>query len=389
MATILPDGRVKSDKGIETPQQGAWYDGQQYWGGTLSAKNQINPLSDQKGAGEQVSAETRAQSAAAQGVSTKQFDEYLFGKGKTAPTNQSTTGGGGGSSLSGGGAGVGVSGGQSSFNVTETYDKLAKDLGIDTLKSTVDAKAAEITARRERLAEAQATINENPFYAEATRTGKLRRLEEQAQADITNLEREQALAQAKVDEANQQLGVKTNLGIQQYNIDRQARQDAISELNTLMQSDANLSGINVGEFAAKTGMSADTIQALVAASAAKEIKPTVIQSTNDAGVVTVTIIDQNTGAIVGQQSLGAIGNAQNNGGAKASEAEVSRYYLNNLRSDVSSGIGVKQAFQLYAGYVDPNQIIQIYNANSPNGVAKESAQELAAYGVKDYYYEGQ
>lgn len=61
MATIA-GSQVKLNNGqLVTPSQGAWYDGQQYWGGTLSNPGQINPLSDQKGAGEQVSKEVVAQ----------------------------------------------------------------------------------------------------------------------------------------------------------------------------------------------------------------------------------------------------------------------------------------------------------------------------------------
>jgi hypothetical protein len=370
-----------------------WYDGYNYDAATNTfgdvrgqAWSQNNPAAR----GSMISDEVNAQSAAAQGKTTQEFNTYLKGSNNTpaakaaAAAKQTTSGGGGGSSL---GSGTGVSGGaaSSSFNVTETYDKLYQDLGIDALKSDVAAKQAEITARRERLAEAQGTINENPWYAEATRTGKLRRLEEQAQADIENIAREQALLQAQVDEANQQLATKTNLSTQQYQIDRQSAADSVAELNTLLQSGADMSNINVGDFAARTGMSTETISALVAASQAQEIKPSVIQSTDDSGMVTVTVIDQNTGAIVGQTSLGRIGNAQNSGGSKASESEISRYYMDNLRGDVASGSGVRQIFQLYSGYLDPNQIIQIYNASSPNGPAKESAEELAALGVTSYY----
>lgn len=372
-------------------QDNGWYDGYNYdaASGTFGdvrgqAWSQNNPAAR----GSMISDEVNRQSAAAQGKTEQEFKTYLQGSNPTpaaqnaaAAAKRTTTGGGGGSSLSGG---VSAGAGSSSFNVTETYDKLRNELGIDQLKLDVDAKAAEITARRERLAEAQATINENPWYAEATRTGKLRRLEEQAQADITNIEREQALLQAKVDEANRQLETKTNLGVQQYNIDRQSRADAVAELNTLISSKADLSNINVGDFAARTGMSAETISALVAATQAEEIDPDVIQSTDDSGNVTVTVIDKNTGAIVGQQKLGRIGKADSTGSGKASEAEVSRYYMDNLRADVAAGSGVRQVFQLYSGYLDPNQIIQIYNANSPHGAAKESAEELAALGVTSY-----
>lgn len=387
--------KTAQELGIKAPsggfQDNGWYDGYNYdaASGTFAdVRGQIWSQNNPAARGSMVSEEVNKQSAAAQGKSYPEFKAYLEGANKTAAAqnaaaSKTTVTSGGGSTL---GSGSGVSGsGASSFNVTETYDKLYQDLGIDALKSDVAAKQAEITARRERLAEAQAVINENPWYAEATRTGKLRRLEEQAQADIENIAREQALLQAKVDEANQQLATKTNLSTQQYQIDRQARADAVEELNTLITSKADLSNINIGDFAARTGMSADTISALVAATQAEEINPDVIQSTDDSGNVTVTVIDKNTGAIVGQQSLGRIGKADNSGGGKASEAEISRYYMDNLRADVASGSGVRQVFQLYSGYLDPNQIIQIYNANSPHGPAKESPEELAALGVTSYY----
>lgn len=382
--------KTAQELGITAPSKGfeelGWYDGYQYSGGTFAdQRGVIHPNSPQVGAGQKVSEDVNRASAAAQGKSYPEFKAYLEGSNTSRTKGTSTSGGGGQSSFSNTGSGVSSGGGQSSYNVQQEYDKLYKDLGIDTLKADVDAKQAEITARRQRLADAQGLINENPFYAEATRTGKLRRLEEQAQADITNIEREQALLQAKVDEANQQLATKTNLSAKQYEIDRQAKQDSVSELNALLQSGADLGGLNIDEFAARTGMSSQTIQALVAATQAQEIKPSVIQSTDDAGNVTVTVIDQNTGAIVGQQSLGRVGKATSSGSGKASEAEVGRYYTDSLRSDVASGLGVRQVFQLYSGYLDPNQIIQIYNANSPHGIAKETPEELAAFGVTNYY----
>lgn len=73
MATVI-DG-VKAPSGGF--QQGGWYEGRQYWNGTLSAPGVINSQSDQVGAGKAVSAEVNAASAKAQGVSTKTFNTYL------------------------------------------------------------------------------------------------------------------------------------------------------------------------------------------------------------------------------------------------------------------------------------------------------------------------
>ena len=70
-----------SSLGITAPaggfQQGGWYSGRQYWNGVLSDPGVINPYSNQQGAGQAVSAEVNAQSAAQQGVSAQQLETYL------------------------------------------------------------------------------------------------------------------------------------------------------------------------------------------------------------------------------------------------------------------------------------------------------------------------
>jgi hypothetical protein len=80
MATVLnpSTNQIKLNNGSTvTASTGGWYDGQQYWGGTLSAAGVINSQSNQQGAGSAVSSAVNNASAAAQGVSVKQFDSYL------------------------------------------------------------------------------------------------------------------------------------------------------------------------------------------------------------------------------------------------------------------------------------------------------------------------
>ena len=76
MATYSPE-----QLGIKPPsggfQQGGWYSGRQYWGGTLSDPGVIHQSSNQQGAGQAVSAEVNAQSARAQGVTPQQLESYL------------------------------------------------------------------------------------------------------------------------------------------------------------------------------------------------------------------------------------------------------------------------------------------------------------------------
>lgn len=62
MATILSGNQIKLNDGkTVTAQQGGWYDGQQFWNGTLSAAGVINSQSNQQGAGQRVSNEVIAQ----------------------------------------------------------------------------------------------------------------------------------------------------------------------------------------------------------------------------------------------------------------------------------------------------------------------------------------
>lgn len=67
--------------GIKAPsggfQTGGWYQGRQYWNGTLSDPGVIHPESNQQGAGQAVNPEVNAASAKAQGVSVKDFNTYL------------------------------------------------------------------------------------------------------------------------------------------------------------------------------------------------------------------------------------------------------------------------------------------------------------------------
>lgn len=62
MATVLSGNQIKLNNGqTVAAQQGGWFDGQQFWGGTLSEAGKINSLSDQVGAGQSVSKETISQ----------------------------------------------------------------------------------------------------------------------------------------------------------------------------------------------------------------------------------------------------------------------------------------------------------------------------------------
>lgn len=80
MATVTnaSTNQIKLNNGsVVTANTGGWYDGQQYWGGSLSSAGVINANSNQQGAGQAVSGAVNNASAQAQGVSPQNFNQYL------------------------------------------------------------------------------------------------------------------------------------------------------------------------------------------------------------------------------------------------------------------------------------------------------------------------
>lgn len=78
---------------------------------------------------------------------------------------------------------------------------------IENLYKKISETDAQIGIRREALTKAQSSINNNPYYSEATRVGNLAKLEQQAQTDIGNFIKQKEtylieLRERKVDAQN-------------------------------------------------------------------------------------------------------------------------------------------------------------------------------------------
>lgn len=366
--------------GIKAPgggfQQGGWYSGRQYWGGTLADPGVIHPQSTQSGAGSAVSSAVNAQSAAAQNTTPQQINSYLTGQTQKAtavkPTGQVTpaqVAGQAGVSGATGLSGLSTMTPQATLNLPELYQTLYKSSGI----SESEAKYSQM---EKDYIEAKGKINDNPFLSEATRVGRVAKLESLFAERTASIKNDIAVKKADIE-------TRLNLETKQFDINSQAAQQALSQFNTLLQMGAltGATGDDIANITRSTGISSEMIYSAIDYQKSKDVKTSVIQSTNDAGVVTVSVINTDTGEIVKQTSLGAIGNAQT--GRQPSEADKKSYYQNALREDASKGVELGNIFKLYTGYLDANDIYNLYNANSMFGPAKESPEELAKYGVKD------
>ena len=291
--------------GVKSPtggfQEGGWYSGRQYIGGTLSDPGVIHPGSSQQGSGERVSEEVNRQSDKAQGNEQGDIERYLQAQRQaqqnaTPTQNIPTT-----SSQSSNNLGFGTSGGtglgvqaQSEFNLPELYKGLVTDSGIKDLED-------KYTGMNKEFVEAKGKINDNPFLSEATRVGRVAKIESLFAERTQGIRDEIATKKADVE-------TQLNLQLKQFDINSQQAKDAQDQLNFLLTSGAlaNASGEDIATLTRSTGYSSSMIMSAIESS--KPGRETqVIQTEDDNGVVTVSVVDKNTGEIVNQSSLGAIG----------------------------------------------------------------------------------
>ena len=229
MAESLGGNQVKLDSGqTVTASTGGWYDGQQFWNGSLSQPGQIHPQSDQQGAGGLVSQEVIAQTDPAN-------VPFIAGKREAAGLAPSPATGvpSGGStpppaevprSMQPGGAGAGVPGGvdfaQPTLNLPELFRSLQESSGIGELE-------AELSNKEKAFIEATGAINDNPFLSEATRVGRIAKIDKLFQDRTANLRGDIATRKADIE-------TQLNLETKQFDINSQVAQQALDQFNSLL-----------------------------------------------------------------------------------------------------------------------------------------------------------
>jgi hypothetical protein len=323
MATIISGNKLKLKDGktVEA-QQGGWYDGQQFWGGTLSGKGQINPLSNQQGAGEQVSAEVNRQSSIAQGKAPDAIQTYLYGAGAGRPAPVAGVGapvqnaGAGGAS-----AGMAGMSAPSTIDLPSIYSKLLKDAGIEE-------KEKQLIESEKNYLDAKNKMTNNPFLSASSMDRRLQRVNQQYEQETAPIRSEIATKRADAE-------MKLNLEMKQFDINSQAAQQAMQQFNTLLSMGAlsGASGEDIASITRATGISSSMIQAAINKQQQDNVKTSISTFTDDAGNVTAVVLDSTTGAIISKQSLGGIGNAESgSGGGGMKPAELKSAMVGGLEA---------------------------------------------------------
>lgn len=277
---------------------------------------------------------------------------------------------------SGMGMGTSAFGNQPTIDVEALYNTNFNTPEINEANLKVSAVDAKILERQKARDEQVGIINDNPFYSEATRVGKINQLNEKYNADVTTLQNEKALAADVVAKKKADAEIKVNLALKQYDINNQAYKDQLNLFNSLLSSGGltNATGTDIANYALATGIPTSMIEGILDKQKQEAIKTQLITSTDDNGNVTITAVDANTGSIINKTSLGNVGSGSGGGGGGLGGKN-----LQSLKKDVAGWMNLAQLAQKYVGVFSKDEVLQVYNtfhANDAWGAAKESSEEL-------------
>ena len=264
---------------------------------------------------------------------------------------------------------------QPTIDLPQIYNNLYSASGI----SDIEKKLADMnTAKTETLGK----VNDNPYLSEATRVGRVAKIEDLHNQRTADIRGEIATKKADIE-------TKLNLQTKQFDINSQQAQQAISQFNSLLSMGAldNASGDTIANITRATGIDSSMIQSAINANKAKNVKTSVVQSTNDRGEVTISIIDQNSGQVIKQTSLGIVDKATKatGGGSASTTKNTQSTFLSDAKStqpqETDQGaVGIfPQLVAQYAPYMTLQQIYALYLQSDPGkmyGKPVEDAKEI-------------
>lgn len=320
MATVVDPttNLVKLDSGkTVNAQMGGWYDGQQYWGGTLSAPGVFNTQNNQ--AGQQGAAYVAPQDQAY--IQQRQATYKPSGGSQEMPGITGV-----GATTDGTGLGMGGIAPAPTLNLPGLYDELYAKSGVSEIEKSISEKTKAYN-------EAVASIKDNPYLSEATMTGRLSKLESKFGADTQALKNDIATKKADIE-------MRLNLETKQFDINSQVAKQALDQFSSLLDSGAlnNANGEDIASITKSTGLSSNVILSAIQQKKLSNLS-TEIKSFDDGvneGFIIYSIDQQ--GNIVNQTKQVTGKSSKSNVGNYSTDPVVSSFIEKYVKggSDISS-----------------------------------------------------
>ena len=190
--------------------------------------------------------------------------------------------------LSGTGVGLGATGGNQTLDLNSLYDKYFKT-------PDVTAKETELSNIEKSRDSAIGSIQNNPWYSQSTRGGKIASVKSDAERNLTRINDE--LTRLQTDSQ-----IKYNIQLQQYDINRQAYQDSLSLFNSLVNSGAlaTANGSDIANLSVQTGIPTSMINSIITSANNKDVT---LQSYDDGTNQYIIALDP-SGKVVNRTTLG-------------------------------------------------------------------------------------
>ena len=205
-------------------------------------------------------------------------------------------------------------------NAVNDANKLLQP-SIDSSASLVNDIQKRIDEKRAALNKAEFSINDNPYFAEATRVGRIAKLRDAAQNELSldtnqlSVAQDQArLNEAKLAQAKADAQIKVNIAANQYNIESTQYQNQVQMFNNLLTSGGfnNASQEELSQVAEIMGVNTSVINSIVTQSK-KLNEPKVTLQTYDDGENQYVIAIKEDGTIVNRQLMGTKKQSSNTG----------------------------------------------------------------------------
>jgi len=321
----------------------------------------------------QPTSQPSGQHSSAQDLVNAGFYGYAGWNDTEALANFKDTGGAGKGGPSSGGSGTGTgSGADTSFlnapqvNLPELSESLFAESGITELE-------AKLSAQTQSFNDAQSKINDNPFLSEASRVGRVQKLQLDFNANSQGTRDDIAMKKADIE-------TKLNIQMKQFEIDSEQASLALEQVSALISAGAynNASGEDIANITRATGISSSMVQAWIQSSQKEDVQTSVI-NWDDGENQGFSIINTQTGEIIKTDTIAQSEPSSSGGGTATERREVGlQQTQQNAIADIKAGSPLRDIINHYvvAGGLTVEEVYRLYNANSPYGEAKEDIKDV-------------
>ena len=270
---------------------------------------------------------------------------------------------------------------QPDIDFSDLFDTLHAESGITELE-------AQLSAQTQSFNDAQSKINDNPFLSEASRVGRIQKLQIDFNANSQGTRDDIATKKADIE-------TKLNIQMKEFEINSQQASQNLERFQILLSSGAlnNATGEDIANITRATGLSSSMIYSMIEANKNKNVQTSVI-SWDDGENQGFSIINTQTGEIIKTDTV-AQSEPSSTGGGTSTENIKSQFLdeAKTIKGQSVDGTWIGEFPLLVAKYAPFMSLQEIYKLYAQSylgqkyGTPDESAGDIKE--IYDFYRKGE